>query len=121
MRHFLNITKALSDEGRVRALLALGQGELCVCQIIELLELAPSTVSKHMAILVQADLVECRKAGRWHYYRLAGDAADPAIRAALDWVQSVLGHSAVAKQDSKRLSEICRRTKEDVSSCCYRD
>ena len=45
MREFLNITKALADENRVRTLLALRQGELCVCQITELLALAPSTVS----------------------------------------------------------------------------
>ena len=39
---FMMITKALSDENRVRTLLALDGRELCVCQIIELLGLAPS-------------------------------------------------------------------------------
>jgi ArsR family transcriptional regulator, arsenate/arsenite/antimonite-responsive transcriptional repressor len=46
---------------------------LCLSQIIELLGLAPSTVSKHMAILHQAGLAETRKDGRWIYYRLAGE------------------------------------------------
>jgi ArsR family transcriptional regulator len=67
---FIAIAKALSDSNRVRALLALRKGELCVCQIIELLGLAPSTVSKHMSILRQAELVTCRKDSRWVYYRL---------------------------------------------------
>jgi len=49
----------------------LSGGELCACQIIEMLGLAPSTVSKHMSILRQAGLVETRKEGRWIYYRLA--------------------------------------------------
>ena len=51
MKEFLAITKALSDENRVRALMALTGGELCVCQVIELLGLTPSTVSKHLAAL----------------------------------------------------------------------
>ncbi len=70
MNDFVAITKALSDPHRVRALLALRRGELCVCQIIELLELAPSTISKHMSILKQAGLVHSRKDSRWVYYRL---------------------------------------------------
>jgi DNA-binding transcriptional ArsR family regulator len=72
MKDFIAATKALSDENRVRALFALSQGELCVCQIIEMLGLAPSTVSKHMSILRQAGLVESRKQDRWIYYRLPG-------------------------------------------------
>jgi len=63
----MNLTKALADESRVRAVLALRQGELCVCQITELFGFAPSTVSKHLSILFQANLVESRKDGRWIY------------------------------------------------------
>jgi DNA-binding transcriptional ArsR family regulator len=51
MRDFLNTARALGDETRVRILHALAGRELCVCQLVELLELAPSTVSKHMTIL----------------------------------------------------------------------
>ena len=108
MRDFLNITKALSDENRVRALLALQGGELCVCQIIEMLGLAPSTVSKHMAILAQANLIECRKDGRWHYYRLVGSQAPAPVRATLKWVRAMLGDSPEAARDAKRLVKICR-------------
>ena len=69
MFSFMAITRALSDQNRVRTLMALRDLELCVCQIIELLELAPSTVSKHMSILANARLVEGRQDGRWRYYR----------------------------------------------------
>ena len=58
MRDLMAVTKALADESRVRILLALKPGKLCVCQIVELLQLAPSTVSKHMSILKHARLVE---------------------------------------------------------------
>ncbi len=114
MKEFLSITKALSDEGRVRILLALREGELCVCQLIELLALAPSTVSRHMAILRQAGLVELRKEGRWAYYRLAGEEAPPMVRRALDWVVESVGRNARAREDRRRLKEILRIDKEEL-------
>jgi len=77
MREFMAIAKALADESRTRVLMFLRGGELCVCQIVEMLGLAPSTVSKHMAILHQARLVESRKDGRWTYYRLPKEDAPP--------------------------------------------
>ena len=106
MREFMNITKALADENRVRALLALRKGELCVCQITELFGLAASTVSKHLSILYQAGLVEARKEGRWMYYRLPGKEAPATVRRAIDWVaQSVNGAPRVA-EDTARLKKI---------------
>ena len=90
MREFMNITKALADENRVRMLLALRKGELCVCQITELFGLAASTVSKHLSILYQAGLVESRKEGRWIYYRAAGKGSAVAVREAMDWVEKSL-------------------------------
>ena len=106
MREFMKITKALADENRVRMLLALRRGELCVCQITELFGLAPSTISKHLSILYQAGLAESRKDGRWIYYRLPGKAAPPTVRRALDWVtKSVNGDSRVA-EDASRLKKI---------------
>ena len=77
------VTKALADEQRVRMLLALRRQELCVCQIVELVGLATSTVSKHMSILKQARLVESRKEGRWMYYRLPCDDAPELVRQAM--------------------------------------
>jgi len=106
MREFMNITKALADENRVRMLLALKSGELCVCQITELFGLAPSTVSKHLSILYQAGLAESRKEGRWMYYRLPGKAAPTRIRRAIEWVsQSMNGEQQVA-EDAGRLKKI---------------
>jgi ArsR family transcriptional regulator len=65
VRETIDIAKALSDANRVRALMLLTDGPLCVCQIIEMLGLAASTTSKHMSILRQAGLVEADKQGRW--------------------------------------------------------
>src|ERR1039458_671888 len=86
MREFMTIAKALADENRTRVMMFLRSGEMCVCQIIEMLGLAPSTVSKHLDILYQARLIESRKAGRWVHYRLS---ENPSLSAkqAIDWLQ----------------------------------
>jgi len=57
MREVMDVLKALADENRARLLFALRGGELCVCQLIALLDLAPSTVSKHLTILRAARLI----------------------------------------------------------------
>src|SRR6218665_2254942 len=80
MREFMAITKALSDPNRVRILLSLRRGELCVCQITQLLHLATSTISKLLSILSQAGLILSRKTERWVYYRLPDKSAPVAVR-----------------------------------------
>ena len=121
VREFMNVVKALADENRVRALLALCRRELCVCQIIEVLGLAPSTVSKHMSILKQARLVDCRKNGRWIYYRLADDDVPVEAKEALAWIRRSLSDDAQIRKDHARLEQIlklepevlCRRQARD--------
>jgi ArsR family transcriptional regulator len=84
VRVFIAVTKALSDSNRVRTLMFLQGGELCLCQIIEMLGLAPSTVSKHMAVLHNARLIESRKEGRWVFFRLA-ESQDSVVQGAIKW------------------------------------
>lgn len=106
MKRFLAITKAMSDPSRVRMLCALRSGELCVCQLIELLRLAPSTVSKHLSILNQAGLVESRKNGRWVHYRLPKSGeADLAARMTKETFRA-LSDSPEITDDGNRLAEI---------------
>lgn len=112
MLKFLNITKALSEENRLRILLALEHQELCVCQLIELLELAPSTVSKHVSVLRQARLVNGRKDGRWIFYRLAGDGSPVEIKEAIDWVKKSLSQNERIRRDKKCLKEILKIDRE---------
>ncbi len=114
MNEILDITKALADGSRLRILMALTAGELCVCQIIELLGLAPSTVSKHMSILRQAHLVEARKEGRWMYYRLADRHADKAVREALTWLRRNLAETREIVRDSKTLHKILSVNRETL-------
>lgn len=110
----MTVTKALSDETRVRLLLALEGREVCVCQLIELVGLAPSTVSKHMSILRQARLVESRKEGRWIYYRHPQCCSSPLVSDALAWVCSSLSGGKQAREDRKRLKQVLRLDPEEL-------
>ena len=119
MNEFLATAKALSDENRVRALMFLRDGELCLCQIIEMLDLAPSTISKHMAVLRGAGLVEARKEGRWMFYRLPDQEVTQQTAGALRWVQESLAGDRQVRDDTARLravkrtpvKELCRHYK----------
>ena len=103
MREFMSITRALADPNRVRILLALRRGELCVCQITELFGLAFSTVSKHLSILHHAGLIQSRKSERWVYYRLPDKSAPVAVREALDWVKKSLAKTGRSRRRRKEI------------------
>ena len=120
MREFIAITKALADASRVRVLLALRPGELCVCQITELLGFAPSTVSKHLSILEQAGLVLSRKAERWVDYRLPEKPASACAGAALAWLQQSLEASPEALRDARQMQKILKLDAKKISrrQCC---
>ena len=64
------IFRALSDRTRLRILNLLWDGELCVCDLVAVLDVPQPTASRHLAYLRNAGLVEARKEGLWHYYRL---------------------------------------------------
>jgi DNA-binding transcriptional ArsR family regulator len=113
LRGFLYLAGALSDPGRARLLLALRGRELCVCQLVELLGLAPSTVSKHLSVLRQAGLVEYRKRGRWAFYRRA-EEAPPAVRDALRWLDASLSRDEMVRRDRDRLRDILRISPEEL-------
>ena len=117
MKDFLNITKALADENRLRMLMALQDGEVCVCQLTELMGLAMSTVSKHLSILYQAGLVNARKEGRWMYYSLPRKGAPTAAREAVAWVRRSLAANERIAGDAKQLKKVLAM---DVSELCKR-
>jgi len=111
------IAKALADANRVRVLLALRSGELCVCQITELFGLAPSTISKHLSLLHNAGLIASRKSERWVYYRLSDSSGAPAVTQAIKWVANSLAKSEEAIADARRLKQIL---KMDLQTICRR-
>lgn len=118
VKNIVSITKALAEANRIRALMALRKGELCVCQIIELLGLAPSTVSKHMSILKLAGLVQNRKEERWMYYRLPDKHERSAeVQGALAWIFVALEKDETVCRDAAQLEQI---TRKNPSRLCKR-
>ncbi|TCO74361.1 ArsR/SmtB family transcription factor [Marinisporobacter balticus] len=70
MKELVEICKALSDENRITIFKRLAYGELCVCDILENLNLSQPTVSHHLKVLYQADLIHVEKRGKWKYYSI---------------------------------------------------
>lgn len=121
MQSLLSITKAVDNESRLRILLSLRDGELCLCQVIDFLELAPSTVSRHVELLRQSGLIEMRKEGRWHFYRLAGRGAPPPVREALRWILGSLRDDPAVVADETRIRKLREIAPEELTACYARD
>lgn len=114
MQQLIAVARALSEPNRVRVIRALQGRELCVCQITELLELAPSTVSRHMSVLQQGGMVDSRKDGRWVYYRLAGEDAPIEAWEAIQWALRHACATPEAQRDSERLTEMLKIDPEEL-------
>ena len=107
MKNEAGIFKALADETRLRVLLLLLDGELCVCEIIAALELPQSTISRHLSYLKRTGWVRDRKQGVWMYYLL--DSSDDRLRNPLTAIlQESLADSPEVMQAFTRL-EVFRR------------
>jgi len=115
MEKALKAVKALADASRMRVVAVLADnGELCVCQIIALLHLAPATVSRHMSVLQNGGLVSSRKEGRWVYYRLS-ESFPPMLK---KWLEKALARSSQIAGDRQEMNrivacdrrELCRRS-----------
>jgi len=109
------VFRALADETRLRCLVLLQQqGELCVCELTQALQLVQPKISRHLALLRQAELVAVRQQGLWMFYRLHPDL--PAwVGTVLQTTASALAQQAPFVNDSARLAEMTPRP--GVSRC----
>jgi DNA-binding transcriptional ArsR family regulator len=73
MDKLIDVLKALSDETRLRILNLLYQKELCVCDIMETLQISQAKASRHLIYLKNAGLVKDRKYAQWAYYSIYKD------------------------------------------------
>ena len=70
-RKTANLFKALADENRLQIMDILKDGEKCACKLLGALQISQPTLSHHMKILCDAELVSGRKEGKWMYYSLS--------------------------------------------------
>lgn len=106
MRDLELALKAAADPTRTRILKLLESGGLCVCQVQAVLDLAPSTVSKHLGILRTAGLVVDRRDGKWVEYALASPAGTAPARQVLELVRGSLGRDPTRLADRRRLRAV---------------
>lgn len=111
MKDFIKTMKALSDPNRVKVVKLLDRKELCVCEITEALQMAQSTVSKHLRILEEAGLVLYRKLGPWIFYRLTDKGGE--------YAETLLGHLHIWLEEDPQIVDVRNRLKtNDLKKIC---
>lgn len=70
-KRLVAIFKALGDENRIKILEILVTGEKCACKILDELNISQPTLSHHMKLLCDAEIVNCRKEGKWSHYSIS--------------------------------------------------
>ena len=108
MRPLVKVFKALSDSNRLRILKMLENRPLCVCEITEVLQLANSTVSKHLSILRDADLILDEKDGKWVNYRLNTNISDEAKTQILFIIKNGLLKDEIVLKDFEKVKTVDR-------------
>ncbi len=115
------ITSALGHPARLRVVAMLQGGELCACQITEVLGLASSTVSAHLKELKRARLLIERKDGRWVYYGLSKDAfarswIETSLASVADDAQMLADSKTVAFMRTMPVADLCRLGYEEAKA-----
>ncbi len=111
-----SLFRALADPTRLRLLNLIGDREICVCYLVEILAMSQPKISRHLAYLRKAGIVICRREGKWIHYRLAM----PKDEAAANILRETLKHlhsQPELQHDLARLNRACR-TAGKYELCC---
>jgi len=98
--------QALGDTTRLRLLNLMGDREICVCFFVEILEQGQPKISRHLAYLRRAGIVEARREGKWMHYRIVmppNIGAAQVLRQTLSWLKE----DRLMQADRARLSKAC--------------
>ena len=117
MRHLAQTLKALSDPIRLRIVLLLqSEGELCVCDLMAVLKLPQSTVSRHLAYLKRSCWVDIRREGVWMHYSLSRESCTICTEL-LQTLKQHAGNLPEATSDRSALARVPRgRCERDKSA-----
>jgi ArsR family transcriptional regulator, arsenate/arsenite/antimonite-responsive transcriptional repressor len=102
MRELTSLGQAIADPTRVRIIGALRRGELCVCELVDALEISQSTLSGHLQVLRHTGMVTTRKEGRWIYYSLT-DQKTALIEAIFSHIRPDADANPRLRRDSRRI------------------
>ncbi len=116
MKETARFFKVLADEARLQMLwLLFAKRELCVCDIMAVLEITQSKASRHLAALRNAGLVCDRREGLWSYYSLR-PIADPGLKAQMKLLHASLSKREDAKQLLSKLNGWLKAKKSDQTT-----
>jgi ArsR family transcriptional regulator, arsenate/arsenite/antimonite-responsive transcriptional repressor len=101
--------QTLSDSTRLRLLNLLAHGETCVCELTDTLRVVQPKVSRHLAHLKRAGLVEARREGKWMHYRWAKHG-DPLVRHVLTGLREWMAKDDRMNGERRRRDRVCCRT-----------
>jgi ArsR family transcriptional regulator len=105
MEDIVQIYKALSEQMRLRILMLLTEGELCVCDIMAVLDEPQSKVSRHLAYLKHSGLIQGKRVGTWMHYFLR-DPQDEVTAAHVQFLRKELSVIEWAKADAQKMIEV---------------
>jgi len=111
------VFKAISVPARIRVLKMLNKYELCVCQIVAVLGLSQSTVSKHLWILKSARLIQDRKDGRWVFYSLVQNSTNEYVQFILSNLSKWLKEDEIVIEDMRKVEIVKRIPLEEAREC----
>lgn len=98
--------RALADRTRLRLLNLMGADEVCVCFFVEILKTNQPKISRHLAYLRRAEIVDARREGQWMHYRIV-EPSDPDAAQVLKDVMTWLINDSEMQRDRQRLVKIC--------------
>jgi ArsR family transcriptional regulator len=106
--------QALGDNTRLRLLNLMGDQEICVCYFVEILGQPQPKISRHLAYLRSAGIVEARREGKWMHYRMVmptNGGAAKVLREILDWLKD----EKAMRSDRTKLTKVCCAPEKFVS------
>jgi len=101
-----NLFKALADRTRLRLISLMGDSELCVCFLVEILKTSQPKISRHLAYLRRAKIVTARREGKWMHYRLTDPPDEHAARIFRE-VRASLAEHPELQRDREKLMQVC--------------
>ena len=108
VRENTRLFKALSDPNRLRILKMLKSKSLCVCEITEVLNLATSTVSKHLSILRDSGFIIEEKEGKWVNYMINPKPSDKRTSSILTTLDFWISDDSVIISDKQKIQKVDR-------------
>jgi ArsR family transcriptional regulator len=98
--------RALADRTRLRLLSLMGDDEICVCFLVEVLNTNQPKISRHLAYLRRAGVVAARREGKWMHYRVVLPVDEHASRIFRE-VRAWLASDPILQRDRARMNKIC--------------